>query len=257
MDLEEASRLTPLGDGRYGVDLDPAFAIMGTKPNGGYLLRCLGAAAIAAADAQPHVIAASVQYGSSPDLGPAEIATVVHRVGKTASQVSATIGNVRAQLTLGDLPDGGSPYWGAVPPPPMPELELTPPPGREDRGTWMAFDPSAALEWDDDGPPRGDGSGELRALFSRGEGRPVTPLDLLYVADCMPPAIFSVVATGWVPTLDLSVYVRAVPAPGPVTIRFRVQLIQDGFADEVCEIWDSGGRLVAQSTQLAATRLPG
>jgi hypothetical protein len=36
----------------------------------------------------------------------------------------------------------------------------------------------------------------------------------------------------------------------------RAQLIQDGFADEVCEGWDSAGRLVLQSSQLAALRLP-
>jgi hypothetical protein len=59
-----------------------------------------------------------------------------------------------------------------------------------------------------------------------------------------------------VPTLDLTVYIRALPAPGPLRLRMRAQLIQDGFADEVCEGWDARGRLVFQSTQLAALRLP-
>ena len=63
-------------------------------------------------------------------------------------------------------------------------------------------------------------------------------------------------AAGWVPTLDLTVYVRALPAPGPLRLRLRAQLIQDGFADLVCEGWDSDDRLVLQSTQLAALRLP-
>jgi hypothetical protein len=56
--------------------------------------------------------------------------------------------------------------------------------------------------------------------------------------------------------LDLTVYVRARPAPGPLQLRMRTQLIQDGFADEVCAGWDSAGRLVLQSSQLAALRLP-
>jgi hypothetical protein len=43
---------------------------------------------------------------------------------------------------------------------------------------------------------------------------------------------------------------------GPLRLRFRVQMIQDGFADEVCEGWDAAGRLVFQSTQLAALRHP-
>lgn len=49
---------------------------------------------------------------------------------------------------------------------------------------------------------------------------------------------------------------RAVPAPGPLRIRFRARVIQDGFADEVCEVWDAADRLVAQSTQLTALRMP-
>ena len=260
MGLEEATRLEPLGDGRFGIDLAEEFAIMGTKPNGGYLLTSLGRAAVAAAGAQPYVVAAGVQYGASPDLGPAVIDTTVHRVGRTASQVTASIGAVRAQCTLGALADGSSPYWGEVEPPsltPLSEIELSPRPGLPDNGVRMAFDPAFGLQWSDEGPMAGGPQGELRAWFGFADGRAVTPLDLLYVVDSMPPATFTILSTGWVPTLDLSVYVRAVPAPGPLRIRFRVQVIQDGFADEVCEVWDSADRLVAQSTQLAALRLPG
>jgi hypothetical protein len=257
--LEEATRLTPLGDGRYGIDLDVDFAIMGTKPNGGYLLTSLGRAAVLAADAQPYVVAASVQYGASPDLGPAVIETTVHRVGRTASQVTASIGAVRAQCTIGALHESSAPHWGAVAPPEMPPREdcllAGRPEGTSDAGNRMAFDPGAALDWGGEGPS-GGGGGELRAWFWFADERAFTPLDLLYVVDCMPPATFTVLNTGWVPTLDLSVYVRAVPAPGPLRIRFRVQVIQDGFADEICEVWDSQDRLVAQSTQLAALRLP-
>ena len=258
MGLEEATRLEPLGDGRFGIDLDHDFAIMGSKPNGGYLLTSLGRAAVLAAGAQPYVVAAGVQYGASPDLGPAVISTDVHRVGRTASQVTATIGSVRAQCTLGALPEDSAPHWGAVEPPVMPAFGSVPMlerPGMPDNGIRMAFDPSASIEWSEAGPS-GTGSGELRAWFAFADDRPVTPLDLLYVVDSMPPATFTILSTGWVPTLDLSVYVRAVPAPGPLRIRFRVQVIQDGFADEVCEVWDADDRLVAQSTQLAALRLP-
>lgn len=259
MGLEEATRLEPLGDGRFGIDLDTDFAIMGNRPNGGYLLTSLGRAAVAAAGAHPFVVAAGVQYGSSPGLGPAVITTEVHRVGRTASQVTASIGAVRAQCTLGSLHDESTPYWGAVEPPsmtPLGDIELSPRPGMPDNGVRMAFDPASGLQWTDDGLVQSEAQGELRAWFHFADGRPVTPLDLLYVVDCLPPATFTILSTGWVPTLDLSVYVRAVPAPGPLRIRFRVQVIQDGFADEVCEVWDSSDRLVAQSTQLAALRMP-
>jgi hypothetical protein len=35
-----------------------------------------------------------------------------------------------------------------------------------------------------------------------------------------------------------------------------VNVIHDGFADEICEAWDSEDRLVMQSTQLTAIRIP-
>ena len=54
--------------------------------------------------------------------------------------------------------------------------------------------------------------------------------------------------------MQLTSYLRALPAPGPVLIRQWVQVIDDGFVDEVCQIWDSAGRLVAQGTQLAKVR---
>jgi hypothetical protein len=32
------------------------------------------------------------------------------------------------------------------------------------------------------------------------------------------------------------------------------RLVEDGLVDEVCEVWDARGRLVAQATQLAKVR---
>ena len=60
---------------------------------------------------------------------------------------------------------------------------------------------------------------------------------------------------GWVPTLELTVHVRAVPAPGPVKCVFRSHFVQGGFFNEDGEVWDSAGTLVAQSRQLGLTPL--
>lgn len=46
---------------------------------------------------------------------------------------------------------------------------------------------------------------------------------------------------------------------GPVAVgggEFRVNVIHDGFADEICEAWDSEDCLVMRSTQLTAIRIP-
>ncbi len=124
--FEAATTVVPVGRdvdgrGRYDVELVTEYSIMGAKPGGGYMLACLGRAALDAAreagSTHEHVISASAQFVSSPDLGPAQIITDVDRVGRTASQLNATIGvdgvvGVRAQFTLGTLHDRATPFWG-------------------------------------------------------------------------------------------------------------------------------------------------
>ena len=55
----------------------------------------------------------------------------------------------------------------------------------------------------------------------------------------------------WVPTIELTVHIRGVPAPGPLASTFRSRFIENGMLDEEGEMWDSSGALVAQSRQLA------
>lgn len=253
------------GRGRYDVDLVSEYSIMGSKPNGGYMLAVLGRAALDAARVagsnHEHVISASAQFLSSPDLGPAQIVTEVDRVGKTASQVGATIGvdgvlGVRAQFTLGTLHEGTAPFWGEIAPCPFPAIEDLPPsPMAGERGNSLQFDPNAGFSMTADGPTV-TGGGEFRAYLRDEVSDVFDTVGLLYASDVMPPATFGVVQTGWVPTLAITTYNRAVPAPGPLRLRFRVQVIHDGYADEVCEAWDSTGRLVMQSTQITALRIP-
>jgi hypothetical protein len=40
-------------------------------------------------------------------------------------------------------------------------------------------------------------------------------------------------------------------------VRQRARLVQAELVDELCDVWDSRGRLVAQATQLAALRVGG
>jgi hypothetical protein len=255
----------PLGRRHYDVELANEYSIMGSKPNGGYMLACLGRAALDAAReagaTHEHVISASAQFLASPDLGPAQIVTEIDRVGRTASQVSAVIGvdgvkGVRAQFTLGTLHEGSAPFWGDIAPCPFPALDdLAPSPMAGERGVTLQFDPDAGFQMTPDGP-MAVGGGEFRAYLRNETDDVFDTVGLLYASDVMPPATFGVVQTGWVPTLAITVYNRAVPAPGPLRLRFRVNVIHDGFADEICEAWDSEDRLVMQSTQLTAIRIP-
>lgn len=263
----EASAVTRVDDGRYEVDLRSEYAIGGTKPNGGYLLAAMGRAAVDAIGAvgSPHVhlLAAGAQYAASPDNGPATITTEVLRAGRTASQVRARLtqgdaaAGIDARFTIGTLPEGSGPFWGGVAPVEITRLDQCTAPAMPlgPRDTTVYFDPSTTITMTPEGP-RATGNGEYRAWFVYEGDERVPPYLLPYVADCLPPATFAIVASGWVPTLDLTLYVRAVPAPGPLRLRFFVRMIQDGLADEHLDAWDSEGRLVLQASQLAALRHP-
>ena len=52
-------------------------------------------------------------------------------------------------------------------------------------------------------------------------------------------------------TLELTVHVRAHPAPGWLACRARTRYVMRGYHEEDFEMWDSTGALGAQSRQLA------
>jgi hypothetical protein len=262
--LGAVSALVPSGPGRFGAAVDPAWTI-GGKPNGGYLLAMMGRAATLSTD-QKDVLAASAHYLHSPDPGPVAIDVEVLRAGRTASQVRTRLSQdgqacVEALVTAGRLEAGAVPYWDRG----------LPAPGRVDFDDCVRLVPRlptgmpvAIMDQIDvrlepesfgfaSGRPRG--RGELRGWLALVSGEPFDPASLLFAVDAFPPATFDIEMTGWVPTLELTVYVRALPAPGPLAILQRAQLIDGQRVDEVCFVWDSTGRLVAQGTQLAGIRL--
>ena len=230
-----------------------------------YLLAMLGRAA-AAMTTHEHVITASACFLRPPDPGPVAIEAQVLRAGRSASQVRARLAQgdkacVEALLTTSDLSPGGKPYWDdGVPEPGQVGYEdctrLIP---RLPNGIPVAImgQIEVRLEPGSDSFTRGqpNGRGELRGWLALPAGEDFDPVSLLFAVDAYPPATFDIEFTGWVPTLELTVYVRALPAPGPVRVLHRAQLIDGQRVDETCFIWDSTGRLVAHSSQLAAIRL--
>jgi hypothetical protein len=99
------------------------------------------------------------------------------------------------------------------------------------------------------------GRGELRGWLALPGGEDLDPTSLIYAVDAFPPGTFEIEVSGWVPTLELTVYVRAVPQAGPVRVLQRAHLIDAQRVDESCYVWDRSGRLVAQGHQLAGVRL--
>ena len=84
------------------------------------------------------------------------------------------------------------------------------------------------------------------------DSTPPDPLALVFFSDAFPPSIFTQIAKlGWVPTVELSVQIRRVPADGWVLGHFYTDDLHNGSMIETGRLWDSRGFLVAQSRQLA------
>jgi len=256
----------------FVAQLDPQWTVF-ERPHGGYMVAILARAAGVALAEPGHVdpLAVSAHFLSSPVAGAAAVRVEPLRTGRTVSQVRATLLQdgkrcVEALLTMGRIDRAGEPYFTGEEPVAMPDhgdcVTAPNPDGR--LGMYQVVD--LRLDPANLGYLRGepDGGGEIRGWLSFVDDTPPDPLNLLYVADALPPASLTINPSGWVPTLELSVYVRARPAPGPLRVRQRTRLIETvtgaggaagtGLMDEVCDVWDSRSRLVAQGTQLASVR---
>jgi hypothetical protein len=258
------SGLSGTAPGPFTADVSPEWTI-GGKPNGGYLIAMLGSAATVIGP-HPHVIAASAHYLAPPEHGTVTIEATTLRTGRSAAQFRTRMSQgdrlcVEALVTTATLASDSAPYWeGGVPAVDIATREqCIRIPGTTPTGIRVAIMDVVDLRVDpaDLGFARGkpSGRGQLRGWLALPEDEPFTTSSLLYAVDAFPPATFDIEATGWVPTLELTAYVRALPAPGPVRVLQKAQLIEGQRVDEACFVWDSRGRLVAQATQLAGIRV--
>ncbi|MCW2784948.1 MAG: thioesterase family protein [Marmoricola sp.] len=277
-EFDRDTAVRPVGNGRYDADLGTGW-VVGGGVNGGYLLGIIGNAVRAElglqAPTKGHVdpFSVSAHFLSAAVAGPAYVETRVLRSGGRFSTIEATlvqdvagvpVPRIASHATFGDLDaldatrDAEAEQLGLV----LKAPELAPvedcllasdaPPDFKkiapllDRfGTRL--DPASAL-WAVGQPSR---QGVIQGWFKLADDRPLDPIALLMVVDALPPVTFDLGWPGWAPTLELTAHVRAKPAPGWVIVRHRTRTVAGGLFEEDCEVWDSTGRLVAQSRQLA------
>jgi len=85
--------------------------------------------------------------------------------------------------------------------------------------------------------------------------RPHDILSVLMIADAMPPAVMaSRGMMAWVPTIELSVNIRNMPASSWLKFSLRTRFITCGLVEEDGEVWDEAGNLVSISRQIAQFR---
>lgn len=205
-----------------------------------------------------HPLATSAHFLAAPALGPAQVHVQSLRSGRSTRTVHAQLVQggrpmLDAVVTAGTLGEPGVPLHLAGRPPQLPPVQAclrsAMPAGQPRNGLLEQLDMRV-----DPATVGGTGVPEVAAWLRYADGRDAGPLALLCLADALPPVTFSLGLPGWVPTVELTVHVRAVPAPGWLRTVQRAQLMQDGWLDETSEIWDSQDRLVAQGHQLAAFR---
>jgi acyl-coenzyme A thioesterase PaaI-like protein len=254
-----ASALRPTAAGGFAAEVSGAWTI-GGRPSGGYLLALLARAATALTGTV-HVAAASAHYLRSPDPGPVEIAGEVLRRGRSISQVRVRMSQggrpcVEALMSTGVLEAATTPRWdgGArdTPPPAFDDGIRLPPLTPDGIPVEMLNHVDLRVDRESSGmiDRRPSGRGRLTGWLAL-LGEDFDPISLLYAIDAFPPATWDTDAGCWMSTIEMTAYVRAVPAPGPLRVVSRTRLVDPPWVDQTCEIRDGTGRLVAQASQLA------
>lgn len=251
----EATTVTALRDGIYTSSLDREWSI-GKNPHGGYMMALLTKAALTTAE-RPHPLVVSAHFLRSPGIGEVELHTEQVKRGRLFTTVHARVVQngkpcVEATVTAGEITDAAH-EWEATQQPPIKPLDecddhRLPAEGGLLGHLDVRLDPQSTAflrgETSDDG--------EVRGWMSLTDGTDFDPLSLIVAVDLLPPTVFGLGQTGWCPTVELTYQLRALPAPGPVAGYTRCDALSaDGWFNEDAVVYDSRGRLVAQSRQLA------
>lgn len=257
-EFDAATQLQAAGSGLHVGTIRDGWDIAGV-PNGGYAL-ALATRAMLCEVTKPDPLTVTGHYLAPLKPGPVEVAVEVIKKGRRHDNAAATLRQdgrelLRALGTFCDLDAARGPEIVAALPPDLPPPEecigpserqlFSPPPFvskvesriRPEHAGWAAGKPHGAAEID----------GWLRFA----DGRDADTASLPLFADGLPPAVFNTtVPVAWVPTLELTVHVRARPRSAWLAARVRTRFMLGGYLEEDVELW-SAGRLVAQSRQLA------
>ena len=252
-------------DDAWTADLQPRWNV-GNNPNGGYLL-AIAVRALQEATGRPDPITVTAHYLSPPSDGPLTIHTQIVKPGRTfvtamAEMVQGERERVRVISAFGDLVERTGPSRVSAQPPDIPPPDqcvslahLTRQAGRPIPEVMNRFDirlpPDSPWGRPDEGDPF-----EITGWIRFRDGTEPSALSAVVFADAFPPTLLGGLDTGWVPTIELTVHVRGHPGPGWLLGTFRTRFLVDGLLEEDGELWDSDGRPVALSRQLAMVLTP-
>ncbi|MFL1432734.1 MULTISPECIES: thioesterase family protein [unclassified Nocardiopsis] len=257
--FDRDTRVEKLADGEFTATLTDAWTTFTSHPNGGYIL---GTALNALRQnlGQPDPLAVSAFFLRPAAPGEVTARTEVIREGRrtaTGQVVLEQSGKeiVRATATYGDLaPNPAARVLTLDTPPDLPAPEDCPVPDEfANRPDGLGIAHSVEYRYPTrpgwlDGEKDGRPHAEFWMRFADGREPDVHALPAM--VDFAPPAVLDIGEFTTI-TVELSVHVRARPAPGWVACRVFTKHVAGGLHEEDMEIWDSTGTLVAQCRQLA------
>lgn len=256
----DAMVLQSTGDGAYTGELNEHWTI-GPKVHGGAMLAlCANAARTEISDGtEPIVVSGNFLW--APDPGVVQVVTTVRKRGRRISLVDVELRQgdrvaVRAAITMGTPENDAPPLLSTNPVVPL--MTPEPPPGLAPIGPGhpMAdivhlahgceIRPSLTTM-----EPRTDGGPPVIEYWVRPRGAAPDVLFALLCGDVSAPVTFGVNRFGWAPTVQLTAFLRAVPADGWLRVLCTTTQIGQDWFDEDHVVVDSTGRIVVQSRQLA------
>lgn len=237
---------------------------IGPKVHGGTMVAlCANAARTAAGDEVLQPIAVSANFLWAPDPGSMQLVTSIRKRGRRISVVDVELNQgertaVHAVVTLGEPEHLRAPLLSANP---VVDLMAPQPPELDDVAAIGPGHPMAGVvnlgEGCDIRPvlstlrPDSEGRPPVIQMWARPRGVAPDPLFALLCGDLSAPVTFAVGRTGWAPTVQLTTFLRGVPAEGWLRVICTCSVIGQDWFDEDHVVVDSAGRVVAQSRQLA------
>ena len=240
---------------------------IGEKVHGGAMLAlCANAARTALGANGVEPIAVSGSFLWAPDPGSLDVVCTVRKRGRRVSLVDVELKQgertaLRAAITLAEPEHDVAPLLSVNPVVPL--MTPEPPPGLDPIGPDHPMADIVHLAHGCDirpslttMQPRSDGGPPVIEYWVRPRDGAPDVLFALLCGDVSAPVTFGVNRFGWAPTVQLTAYLRAVPADGWLRVMCTTMQIGQDWFDEDHLVVDCEGRIIVQSRQLALVPPP-
>lgn len=256
--IDDDTRLERVRENVFRAQISERWNV-GPVPNGGYLL-AIATRAMKELVPDRELLTVNVHFLRPAKNAPVDVQVELVKTGRRFATLEAKMsqeGEHARLLATFATPEENAPRVLSAPPfvlPPIDEcVKAEPIPGiviGQRFDTCYTRETAGFLEGKQTGVAR------IEAWVRFADGREPDASTLPLVADAFPPPILNVVPFKWVPTLELTVHVRARPSPGWLRVKFETRFAFGGLLETDGEIWDANDTLVAQSRQLMLVPTP-